>query len=552
MPTAAWPIGLPRHLAYPDVALDTVLISAAASYPDRIALRDNENQLTYGELLTQARHVAGGLRARGIHSGDVIALHMPNSVWFAVAYYGALLAGATVAPINPAQPASALRQQLTDVRAVAVITSPLAADRVLDANVEQVRLIIGVPGDGELPGAVTKLADVLDSEPLDDLRIDPTMAAHLQLTGGTTGRSKAVRVLHRNVVANILQCAAWRASALGQMDANGELHLAQIIEAVGPHTLTPGHSVHLGIAPLFHGLGLVGLNIEIALGTTIIFPRGFHPDQVIVDIQRHRVTHLIGSPPMYYALLRSPKLAAHDTSSVRMIISGAAPIDTSTLAALAAAFPNAGVTEGYGCSEATMGLAFGPVWCDEPSPLGSVGLPLFDTEIELRDSDGNVVPDGAVGELCARGPQISAGYLNEPELTANQFHDGWLLTGDMGRRDERGFIYLIGRAKDMVIYKGYNVYPQPLEDLLCSHPSVTQAAVVGRPDVSAGEIPVGFIVLSSGTTNSSSLMEEVMAFVAERVAPYQKVRELYVVDALPLTPTGKVLKSELRDQLVIR
>ena len=546
MPETAWPKNLPRHLSYPDVAVDAILVGAAHAYPDRAALVEGDNSLTFRQLLDQARRVAAGLRARGIEPGDVIALHMPNSLWFMVAYYGAVLSGAAVAPINPAQPVAALRNQLDDVAAKAVFTSPTSARQALDAAAPSVGLLVGVPGPGNLPAGITPLADLLENEPLTGYRVDPNLVAHLQLTGGTTGRSKAVRVLHRNLIANLIQCVVWRASAVSHVDADGGLRFEQLPDAVGPHTLTPGHGVYLGIAPFFHGLGLVGQNIEVALGTTVVLAGRFRPEQLIGDIERYGVTHVVGSPPMYYAMLRSPALDQHDVSSVRMIVSGAAPIDTSALGALAEHFPNAGVIEGYGCSEATMGVTCALVWCDKPNPVGSIGIPLFDTEVELRDKDGRAVPEGEVGELCLRGPQVTDGYHNEPELTSHQFRDGWLLTGDLARRDEGGFLYIVGREKDMVIYKGYNVHPQPLEEILCSHPDIAQAAVVGRKDTDAGEIPVGFVVLAPDAQSHPGLADQVMAYVAERVAPYQKVRELHVIDSLPVTPTGKVLKSDLR------
>jgi long-chain acyl-CoA synthetase len=257
---------------------------------------------------------------------------------------------------------------------------------------------------------------------------------------------------------------------------------------------------------------------------------------------------------MYYAMLRSPALAEHDLSTVRQITSGAAPIDTTALRRLREAFPAALVVEGYGLSEATMGLTTTPPGLPVETPLGSVGLAVPDTELQIREPDGATeVPPGSTGEIWARGPQITAGYLNEPQLTAEQFVDGWLRTGDMGRLDGDGFLFLVGRAKDMLIYKGYNVYPQPLEEILCGHPAIAQASVVGRQREEVGEVPVAFVMLHPAAAGEAergqAFLDEVMAYVAERVAPYQKVRELHVVDALPLTPTGKILKTDLRDRL---
>lgn len=557
-----WPKNMPRSLDYPRVGADAILAGAARAYPERIALRDGDETLTYAELRDRALRIAGGLRERGIEPGDAVALHMPNSLWFIVAYYGALCAGAAVAPVNTAQPPHALREQFTDVRAKAVISHPATVSAVVEAAADCVGFTVCVPataaGPAEdaagVPAGLVPLADLLAADPLTGYRVDPELVAHLQLTGGTTGRSKAVRVLHRNLVANIVQNVAWRAACMSHLDEQGALRLTQVVEAATEHTVIPGRCTNIAVAPLFHGLGLVGHNLNVVLGSTVVLTGRFDPDTLLADIERFRVTQMGGSPAMYYALLRSPHIDKHDLSSVRAITSGAAPIDTTALRSLREKFPHAAVTEGYGLSEATMAVTNVPYDSDVDSPLGSVGVPLFDTEIQIRDGDGTTaVPVGNTGELWVRGPQVTDGYHGHPELTAAQFRDGWLATGDMGRVDDQGNLFLVGRSKDMILYKGYNVYPQPLEEILCAHPAVAQAAVVGAPSETAGEIPVAFVMLRPGTPaegpTNAQLETEIMAHVATKVAPYQKIRAVYIVDALPLTPTGKILKSELRSRL---
>lgn len=544
--TTIRPKNLPPSLTYPAVAVDAILRGAARTWPDRVAVTDGDLTLTFGQLHDLARRIAGGFQERSIGPGDVVALHMPNSPHFLAAYYGALFAGAAVAPVNPAQPVEALRGQLGFLRTRAIVTAVSCAHSALAAAGPDVRAIVGAGDTDSLPAEVTPLAELSGHEPLTDIRVDPESVAHLQLTGGTTGNSKAVRVLHRNLVAAVVQNVAWRAACLPRLDGD-ILLFEQQADATGPYTLDPGAGVHLGIAPLFHGLGLVGTNIDVALGNSTHLGGGFDPNRMLADIERLGVTQLIGSPAMYYALLNAAAGTSHDLSSVRQLISGAAPIDTGALRRLRATFPKARVAEGYGLSEATLGVSCVPINADAQAPVGSVGIPIFDTEVELRGADGSPVADGEVGEIWVRGPQVTDGYDGQPELTANQFRDGWLLTGDMARRDADGYLYIAGRSKDMVIYKGYNVYPQPLEDLLCSHPAVEQAAVVGRTDDLAGEIPVGFVVVR--VPADEALVDDILTWVADRVAPYQKVRELHVVDALPVTPTGKVAKNVLREQL---
>ncbi|QDY80197.1 class I adenylate-forming enzyme family protein [Streptomyces qinzhouensis] len=559
--THVWPSYPPSLPELPPVGADAFLTGAAGAYPERIALRDGAESMTYGELRDAALRVAGGLRARGLRPGDVAALHLPNTLWYVVAYYGALSAGLTVAPLNPAQPPEALRAQLADCGAGVVFTHPAAAAspevaRVLTATGPVVHVpgtpVSPAPEDADLPGTWLPLAALLAAPPLDGYRPGPDVVAHLQLTGGTTGRTKAVRVLHRNIVANVLQSVPLRSCSRFFLDDNGGLRLERLPDAP-EKSIVPGACVNIAVAPLFHGLGLIGHNANTLLGAVCVITGGrFDADRFLQDIEAHGVTHISGSPAMYYAMLRSPELGGRDLSSVRMVTSGAAPIDPGALARLRAALPNAYVNEGYGLSEATMGVTMVPPGVEAPE--GAVGLAVPGTEIEIRADDGVTVrPGGEAGEIWVRGPQVTDGYQDEPELTAEQFVDGWLRTGDIGRLDADGFLFLVGRAKDMLIYKGYNVYPQPLEDVLCSHPAVSQASVVGRPDPVAGEIPVAFVVLEPSARDraehAEAFVDELLAHVAERVAPYQRVREARLVDALPLTPTGKVLKTELRRRL---
>ena len=557
--TRAWPRNMPESLDYPSAGVDRILAGAARSFADRTAVRDGEEALTFAELYDRALRVATGLRERGITPGDVVAMHMPNSIWYVVAYYGALCAGATVAPVNPAQPVLALTEQLRDVEAAAIVTHPACSAALAGADVPGLRFTVLVPGTATAPapqpgaaapaGAVP-LADLLAEEPLTGLVTDPDAIAHLQLTGGTTGRSKAVRVLHRNVLATVLQASCLRAAALPEQDEEGGVVLRPVPEAVNAYALPVGDGATLAVAPLFHGMGLVTQSVNVALGQTTVMVAGFDPDAFLADVERHRITAITGSPAMYHALLNSPALREHDFSHVLMAVSGAAPIDTKALGRLAEVFPNALVCEGYGLTEASMGVAGAPPNPTVPTPVGSVGIAVFDTVVEIRSADATtVLGHGETGEVWVSGPQVADGYQGRPDLTAEQFVDGWLRTGDMGRLDGDGHLFLVGRAKDMIIYKGYNVYPQPLEDILCSHPSVAQAAVVGAPSESAGEVPAAFVVLRPGVEPAEGLAGELMAYVAERVAPYQKVRSVDVLGSMPLTATGKILKSGLRDRL---
>ncbi|EME15669.1 class I adenylate-forming enzyme family protein [Rhodococcus triatomae] len=552
--TTRRPTGLPDSLTYPVTDAGAILTGTARRYPDNIALRDGEFTLTYAELRDSAQRVAQGLRDLGVRQGDAVAMCQPNSAWFTVTYYGTLLAGAAVAPINPTLPPAAVRDQLDEVGAVAVIAHPLTAPLVQAADAPSVRFVVAVPETAAAPAPDTAveglvpLADLLAADAVEGPAVSPDAVAHLSFTGGTTGRSKAVQVLHRNLVANACQMSALRTGSVPAVDTEGGVYLDEIPGAVTRFMSAPGTGCALSVAPLFHAMGLVSQNITVITGGTAVMMGRFDPVTYLDLVERHRVTQISGSPAFFHLLLATPGVGDRDMSHVRSVTSGAAPIDTTTLAALKGIFPNATVVEAYGLTEATMGLTSGLFDEADPAPVGSVGVPVFDTEVELRDpiDPDTTVPQGEVGELWARGPQIAAGYLGHPDLTAAQFRDGWLLTGDLAQADENGNIFIVGRAKDMLIYKGYNVYPGQLEEILAKHPLVAQAAVIGVPAGDTGEIPIAYVVLAGDAAPDDAAATALMDHVAERVAPYQKVREIHFVDALPTSAAGKILKTELR------
>ncbi|MEY9965195.1 long-chain acyl-CoA synthetase [Streptacidiphilus sp. MAP12-16] len=556
------PPGMPKGLDYPACSAGDILAGTARRHPDRVALRDGDEALTFAELYERALRCAQGLRERGVRPGDVVALLQPNSLWFTPTYYAVLLAGAVVTPLNPSLPPAALRDQLSESNAVAAITHPSVLDQLAASGADlgfvvEVPATRAAPAPGSAPGSAPTtapswgptlpLADLLAAPPAPGERVAPDTLAHLSFTGGTTGRSRAVRIRHRHVVANTLQMGCWRGAALPRLDDRGGMYLEQVPEAVGPTTVRLAEGVLLSVAPMFHAMGLITQSLCTAGAVTVVVAGRFEPARYLTDLQHRRVTTLAGSPALFHALLAAPGIQQAELASVRLISSGAAPIDPTTLARLGELFPNAAVTEGYGLTEATMGLTAHPPEQDAPAPIGSVGVPVFDTEVEIRDLvDGKALPLGEVGEVWARGPQIADGYHGHPELTEQQFQDGWLRTGDLGRTDEDGWLFLVGRAKDMLIYKGYNVYPVPLEDRLHQHPAVALAAVIGVPHPEHGEIPVAYVVPRAGTAPSAELGRELMSFVAEVVAPYQRIREVHFATSLLLSAAGKILKTELR------
>lgn len=292
-----------------------------------------------------------------------------------------------------------------------------------------------------------------------------------------------------------------------------------------------------------------GLNVlTLSGGTTIIHLR-FDPAAYLADAEKFRVTSMGGAPPIFVALLAHPDIHIRDLSSVRGISSGAAPLPIETIEALRKRFPDAVITEGYGLTEVTMGATFNPSHASGLRKVGTVGMPVFDTEVKIVPAEGGEepLPPGTEGEVCIRGPQVMVGYHRRPDDTAATLVDGWLHTGDVGVLDADGYLTIVDRKKDLLLYKGYNVYPRELEEICFRHPGIANVAVVGRADPAVGELPVAFVVRADGYDDLAA--EDVMAYVNDRVVPYKRLREVRFVDEIPVSAAGKVLKRDLRRQL---
>ncbi|MFJ9389060.1 class I adenylate-forming enzyme family protein [Nocardioides sp. NPDC101246] len=549
-----WPAQLPRGLSYAPITVGDLNAYAAAAYGERVALRDGEETLTFAELHARACAIAHGLRAAGVRDRDVVVLHQPNSLWFLPSYYGILLAGATVSPTNPLQPAPGLRAQIEETRAVAALSHPEHVAVLDEARAGTgLRTVVAVPGTSaapatrDLPVGAVALADFVAGRPTTppEAGVGPDDVAHLAYTGGTTGVPKAVRVLHRNVVANVAQMTGWRAGHAIDAVPGGGCTLTPLPDAAGAGVV-PGDAVSIVVSPMFHAHALINSSFLHVCGTTQVLLGRFEPTRMLELVERERATYITGSPTMWHALVGAAGDAGgRDFASVRVVSSGAAPIDGPTLEALQGLFPSAAILEGYGLTEATCLVSGGIAFRDGLRKQGSVGLPVFDTELQIRSGVPGERPlgPGERGELWVRGPQVTDGYFERPDATAAQYVEGWLNTGDIAYVDEDGFLFICDRAKDMLIYKGYNVYPRELEDLLVAHPDVDGAAVVGREVTAVGQEPVAFVVPAAGRRVDAAAL---MTYVAERVLPYKKVRAVHVVDRLPSNPAGKILKTELR------
>jgi acyl-CoA synthetase (AMP-forming)/AMP-acid ligase II len=501
----------------PDVPLHELVLAGAAERGDHPAIIDGPSgrTLTYRQLAEAVRRTAAGLAARGFGKGDAFAIYLPNVPEYAVAFYAVSTAGGISTTANPLYTAGELASQLNDSRARFLLTAPPLLERALEAarasSVEEVFVL------GEGAGA-TPFATLLES-PGDPpaVEFDPaTDLVTLPYSSGTTGLPKGVMLTHRNLVANLCQ---------------GDQFLVQ-----------DDQERVIAVLPLYHIYGLTVLMCgAIWKGATLVTMPRFDLEEFLRLLQDHRITRAFLVPPIVLGLAKHPLVDKYDLSSLNTVVSGAAPLDAG-LEAACAERTGALVTQGWGLTETS------PVVTTnlgtEPRP-GSVGRLLANTRCRVVDpASGADLPVGETGELVVAGPQIMKGYLGRPQETAGMLDpDGWLHTGDLGYIDGDGYVYVVDRVKELIKYKGLQVAPAELEAVLLAHPAIADAAVVRAADEEAGEIPKAFVVARSPLTEA-----EVMAYVAERVAPFKKVRKVEFVDEIPKAPSGKILRRVLADR----
>jgi acyl-CoA synthetase (AMP-forming)/AMP-acid ligase II len=493
---------------------------------DATALIDGTSgaETTYRQLIGQIELFAGALAARGVGVGTRVGVLCPNIPAFATVFHGILRAGATATTINSLYTPEEIANQLTDAQAEWLITvSPLlpgaeaAAARVgIDAD----HLIVLDGAEGH-PSLAAMLGE---GHPAPTASFDP--AEHLAVlpySSGTTGRPKGVMLTHRNLVANVSQCRS--TIALGNDDRV------------------------LAVLPFFHIYGMtVLLNFALRQRAALVTMPKFDLTEFLRVVAEHRTTWVFIAPPIAVALAKHPLVDQYDLSAVKVIFSGAAPLDGALASAVAARL-DCIVCQGYGMTETS------PVTHAIPADRhdldrSSVGLLLSGTEARLRDSETGADLEAPIdgvsepGELLIRGPQVMTGYLNRPDATAEMLDaDGWLHTGDVATVTHDGIFRIVDRLKELIKYKGYQVAPAVLEAVLLEHPAIADAAVIGAPDADGQEVPKAFVVVQQGADIDA---DAVMAHVADRVAPHEKVRQVEFIDAIPKSPSGKILRKDLR------
>ncbi|SFO54465.1 long-chain acyl-CoA synthetase [Pseudonocardia ammonioxydans] len=487
--------------------LATNLLATARSLPEHPAIKLDDYVVDYADLHTRAAAVAGDLRSRGVDPGDRVGLVLPNVPAYPIVFYGALLAGAIVVPLNPLLKRAELEYFLNDSGMQIVYAWDGGSDEVSQAADSAGVTEIEVPATGP-----TELSGIPITEPVNRAANDTAVILY---TSGTTGRPKGAELTHHNLSSN----ASTTAETLIEITAD---------------------DVIMGCLPLFHVFGLTcGLNAAVRAGSTLTLLPRFDPAKALHVVARDKVTVFEGVPTMYAAILHSPAATGADMSSLRTCITGGSAMPVEVLANFESQF-GCRVFEGYGLSETAPVASFNQP--SRPSRPGTIGFPVRGCEMRVVDDEGHDVPEDENGELVIRGENVMKGYWNKPDATAEAFVDGWFRTGDVATKDRDGFFTVVDRKKDLIIRGGYNVYPREVEESLYGHPAVAEAAVIGIKHADLGEEVGAAVALKP---NNQADPEELKAFVKKNLAAYKYPRKVWLVDSLPKGPTGKILRREV-------
>ena len=547
--TAHYDAGVSPSMEFPDQVLPDLLATTAAHYPCRPALRYYGATFSYAELNKTVAKFAHALAPLRSGAKGVVGVMLPNLPQTVIAYFGILKTGAAVSPINPLYVEQEIVHQVTDAGCDTVIALPqfharlaplvgrTCLKRIILTGPEEYlpwfkRLVYPWMKRREQFRDVASISPTcirwrqLMKGPLDarPLSVAPNDVALLQYTGGTTGTPKGVVLTHRNLVANTLQCHRWMPA------------------------LRSGEENFLGVLPFFHVYGMSACqNLAVSVAACLTLLPRFQVGEVLKTIQQERITVFPGIPAMYGAINNYSQLERFNLRSIRLCISGAGPLHPDIQHRFEA-LTGAKLVEGYGLTEAAPVTHVNPIQpADNQRRSRSIGLPLPETEAKIMDVEtgSRELPIGEVGELVIRGPQIMQGYWNRPEETRAVLRDGWLFTGDVARMDRDGFFYIEDRKKDMIKSGGENVYPREVDEVLCRHPKVKEAVVVGIPMGLRGELIKAFVVLRDGEKTTTA---ELLDHCRKELAKFKVPKKIEFRTALPKTVIGKVLRRVLLDE----
>lgn len=513
------------------VNLAVILTDSAREYPAKDAIAFMGMRFSYRDINTISNQVANGLRAAGVQRGEKVAICCPNLPYFPMVYYGILKAGCTVVPLNVLLKRREIAYHLQDSDSVALICFegtkelPIAQEAWgAFGDVESCRhfwVLPAVPGGpSPIEGAKT-FGELIEGQPefFDTEQMDTNDTAVILYTSGTTGKPKGAELTHANMLFNAMISRDFARS-------------------------TPD-DVLLVVLPLFHSYGqTVMMNAGFLAGCTLVLLPRFEAGAALKLMQDEKVTLFAGVPTMYWDILNYPDLDKFDLAkikqSLRICNSGGAAMPVEVMRAFEKKF-EVPILEGYGLSETSPVACFNRI--DRERKAGSIGLPVWGVEMRCVDEQMNDVPVGEPGEVIIRGHNIMKGYYKRPEATEEAFRGGWFHTGDVAKIDEDGYFYIVDRTKDMIIRGGFNVYPRELEEVLVTHPDISLAAVIGIPDEEYGEEIMAYVIPKPGKTLNP---DEIIAWSKQQMAAYKYPRIVEVVESFPLGPSGKILKTELR------
>ncbi len=536
--------GVPEDVDIPEKTLPEMFKNTVERFPDHPHLKFMRNTFTYRQVSALADNFAAVLADLGLQKGSRVALNLPNSPQFVFCYLGAMQAGCTVVPCNPIYTEREMEHQLNDCEAELIVTlsrfypqmrrlkQKTRLRTIISTNIKEYfpwwmkplytlfmekkngdRVNIEAD-DYRLPELMEKCSNVSAAP----LKADPAVPACIMYTGGTTGLAKGVVLTHRNLVANPIAIFSWMPDA------------------------KEGQEIGLALLPFFHVFGL-GTLLNLSLiycGTLLLIPQ-FDVKMMLGNIHRNRPTLFPGVPTMYVAIINHQNLKKYDLSSLRVCISGGAPLPLEVQKKFQE-LTGCRLIEGYGLSEAPPVTHINPIYGEGKS--GTIGIPIPGTlaKIVAMNDPKQDLGIGEIGQLAVKGPQVMKGYLNRPEETAAVLQDGWFLTGDIATMDQDGYFTIVDRQKEMIISGGYNIYPREIEEVLYAHDKILEAAVVGRPDRYRGEIAKAYLVLKEGATLTET---EVLAYCKEQLAIYKVPQQVEFRTELPKSLIGKVMKRLL-------
>lgn len=545
-----YPEDIPRTIEYDKKPLYQFLQETAERVPDKKALNFMGKEMTFREILTEAKKLANYLQKLGLKKGDRVASMLPNTPQAVVTYYGTLMAGGIVVQVNPLYTERELAYQMKDSGAKFIVCLDILLPRVSKVKEEtDLEHIIVTRIADYLPfpknliypfiqkreyNIVVKVEEtddthvwknVIANSPAEyqEVEIDPEEdLALLQYTGGTTGFPKGVMLTHYNLVANVQMAKAWISKAERDKE------------------------VVLGVLPFFHVYGMTTvMNLSIMYGAKMILLPRFDAGQVLKTIQKHKPTLFPGAPTIYIGLLNHPDFEKYDLSSIKACISGSASLPLEVQEQFEKR-TNGKIVEGYGLTESSPVTHANPIWGRRVN--GSIGIPWPDTDAKIvKNGTLEEVPVGEIGEIAVKGPQVMKGYWNNPEATEEVLKDGWLLTGDMGKMDEDGYFYVVDRKKDVIIAGGFNIYPREIEEVLFEHPDIAEAAVIGVPDDYRGETVKAVIVPKPGAKLDEKQLDE---YCRKHLAAFKVPRIYEFREELPKSVIGKVLKRQLVEEAI--